>query len=235
MRYLRLLYQPRKFDSLWGGGQFPCTKFARPDPTKSDAENQADLQKQIKNLKEAPLMILEGKKIRLEQAAKCHREEAEKMKQEFFQCGEPVINGSALFDQMEFGLWLENVNLNRNPKTVREDWAVATTFFAFRQSDGQMVGMVDVRHDLTVPFLQEYGGHIGYAVRPSLRRQGYAVEMLQIALKYCRSLGLFSVMLGCYAENTASIRTIEKCGGEKVREKEYLDRKAMYVYSIALI
>ncbi|MFQ7293164.1 MAG: hypothetical protein ACLRQ0_13170 [Monoglobales bacterium] len=81
------------------------------------------------------LIILEDDNIRLEQAAKLHKSEAEKMKQEFFDCGETVINGSALFDQMEFDPWLINVDRNHDPNTVREDWAVATTFL---QSVNQM-------------------------------------------------------------------------------------------------
>lgn len=47
----------------------------------------------------APGTALEEEELRLEQAAACHREAAEEMKREFFRAGEPVINGSALFDQ----------------------------------------------------------------------------------------------------------------------------------------
>ena len=86
--------------------------------------------------------------------------------------------------------------------------AVATTFFAIRRSDDKMLGMIDVRHELTVPFLREYGGHIGYAVRPSERRKGYA-------------------------DNKASIRTIERCGGVYIEEKPYLDGKPMVVFQIS--
>ena len=50
----------------------------------------------------APGTALEEEELRLEQAAACHREAAEEMKREFFRAGEPVINGSALFDQMDF-------------------------------------------------------------------------------------------------------------------------------------
>lgn len=40
-------------------------------------------------------IILENSIVRLEQAASFHKEEAEKMKQEFFDNGENIINGSA--------------------------------------------------------------------------------------------------------------------------------------------
>ena len=79
------------------------------------------------------IIKMEDELIRLEQAALSHRDTAEEMKQEFFDNGENVINGSALFDQMSFDEWLENTDRNHDPKTVRSDWAVATTFFCGTQ------------------------------------------------------------------------------------------------------
>ncbi len=186
----------------------------------------------MNNLKNENIITLEDDIIRLEQASQSHKSEAEKMRQEFFDCGEKVINGSALFDQMEFDDWLKSVNRNHNPETVSKDWAVATTFFAVRKADRKILGMIDVRHALTVPFLQEYGGHIGYAVRPSERRKGYAAAMLRLALQYCAELGIDAVHLGCYADNLPSIRTIERCGGIRIEEKPYADGKPMYIYAI---
>ena len=179
------------------------------------------------------IIKIEDDQICLEQAALFHKEAAEEMKKEFFDRGETVINGSALYDQLSFDEWLENTDRNHDPETARSDWAVATTFFALRQSDGKMLGMIDVRHELTVSFLQEYGGHIGYAVRPLERRKGYATRMLKLALSYCHSLGISAVRLGCYTDNKASIRTIERCGGVCIEEKPYLDEKPMMVFQIS--
>ena len=176
---------------------------------------------------------IEDELIRLEQAALSHRDAAEEMKQEFFDNNENVINGSALYDQMSFDEWLENTDRNHDPETVRSDWAVATTFFAVRQLDDKILGMIDVRHKLTTPFLQEYAGHIGYAVRPSERRKGYATRMLKLVLSYCHSLGIFAVRLGCHTDNKASIRTIERCGGVCIEEKPYLDGNPMAVFQIS--
>lgn len=176
--------------------------------------------------------LLSDKNIRLERAMAAHKTAAEEMKQEFFDNEELCINGSALLDQMPFDEWLINTHRNCTPETVRPDWAIATTFFAIRQSDNKMIGMIDVRHELSVPFLQEYGGHIGYSVRPSERRKGYATLMLKLALSYCRSLGIHEVKLGCYTDNEPSIRTIECCGGICIEKKFYVDGKPMFMYQI---
>ena len=170
----------------------------------------------------------------LEEASEKHREAALAFKQEFFDAGETVINGSALLDQMDFDEWLANCIRNSDPATVRDDWAVASTFFAVRPSDGAVVGMIDIRHSLATDFLKQYGGHIGYSVRPTERRRGYATEMLALALERCRELGIASVRLGCYASNEASIRTIMANGGTLIEEKPYLDGIPMHIYSITL-
>ena len=96
-----------------------------------------------------------------------------------------------------------------------------------------MLGMIDVRHALTVPFLQEYAGHIGYAVRPTGRRKGYATRMLKLALSYSSSIGIPAVRLGGYADNKASIRTIERCGGVCIEKKPYVDGKPMAIFQIS--
>lgn len=172
--------------------------------------------------------------IELQLPAARHQAAAEEFREAFFRRGERVINGSALLDQMEYGLWLENTRRNRSADTVRDDWVVADTFFAVRLSDGKIVGMVDIRHSLDHDFLRQYGGHIGYAVRPEERRKGYAAAMLRLGLAHARSLGLERVMLGCYADNLPSIRTIEKCGGILAETKPYADGRPMRVYWIAL-
>ena len=160
---------------------------------------------------------------------------AEEFKNEFFANGEKVINGSALYDQMEYREWLIHTNHCANAETVSDDWVVSTNFFAVRKSDEHIVGIIDIRHSLDHPFLAQYGGHIGYAVRPSERQKGYATQMLKLALDYAKSIGLNKVMLGCYADNASSIKTINKCGGVLTETKPYADGKPMNVYWIALV
>jgi len=163
-----------------------------------------------------------------------HKRMAEEFKQEFFDYGETVINGSALFDQMDYLEWLDNIKRNQNHETVRADWVVSDTFFVIRKSDKKIIGIIDIRHNLGNTFLSAYGGHIGYSVRPRERKSGYATYMLGQGLKYAKNLGLLRVMLGCYADNLASRKTIEKYGGVLTEEKTYIDGKPMLIYWVTL-
>lgn len=163
-----------------------------------------------------------------------HESRANQFKEEFFLHNEPVINGSALFDQMDYKKWLEYTTKNRSSEIASKEWVPASTFFGVRKSDRKIVGMIDIRHNLDHYFLASYGGHIGYSVCPSERRKGYAVQMLSMTLEYAKSIHLSSVMLGCYSDNTASVKTILKCGGVLTETKPYADGKPMNVYWINL-
>lgn len=172
--------------------------------------------------------------IILELPAEEHEAGANQYKEEFFSNQEPIINGSALLDQMDYKAWLNHTRKNNNPASVGQDWVAATTFFAVRKSDNRIVGMIDVRHNLDNAFLAAYGGHIGYSVRPSERKKGYATQMLLLALQYAKSLHLPKVMLGAYADNVASIKTILKCGGILSESKQHTNGKPMKIYWIEI-
>lgn len=79
--------------------------------------------------------------------------------------------------------------------------------------DGRLLGLLQIRLALR-GYLIRFGGHIGYCVRPSQRRKGYARYMLRQALDICRQEGITRALITCLEHNTASARTIESCGGK---------------------
>ena len=133
-------------------------------------------------------------------------------------------------DQLSFEEWMDLVKKNENIETVSKDWAVSNVFFLILES--KIIGITEIRHELTTPFLQEYAGHIGYSVRPSYRKKGYGTKLLSLAIDYCKEIGLNKVRLGCYCENKASIGVIEKNSDSCIEKKKYLDGKLMYIYEI---
>ncbi|MFF1696064.1 GNAT family N-acetyltransferase [Streptomyces sp. NPDC058257] len=74
-------------------------------------------------------------------------------------------------------------------------------------------GRLAIRHNVNTRFLREYGGHIGYDVRPTARRRGHATAILIDSLPYARELGLASVLVTCDTDNTGSRKVIEAAGG----------------------
>ncbi len=95
---------------------------------------------------------------------------------------------------------------------------VASTTLWLVDGDAYL-GRISIRHGLS-DSLRVIGGHIGYDVRPSRRGQGLGGQMLALALPHAGALGIDPAMLTCDAQNTASWRMIERCGG--VREAEHV-------------
>jgi len=65
-------------------------------------------------------------------------------------------------------------------------------------------------------------GHIGYAVVPWRRREGLATFALGALLPEARDVGLTKVELTADPENIASVRVIEKNGGQLVTRRDKL-------------
>lgn len=78
--------------------------------------------------------------------------------------------------------------------------------------DQQYAGSIGLRHALT-PALLRYGGHIGYDIRPSMRRKGYGTVQCRLALAEAAGMGLARVLITCDDNNIGSIKIIEANGG----------------------
>ena len=75
-------------------------------------------------------------------------------------------------------------------------------------------GSTRLRHSIETEYLRYYGGHSGYDIRPSQRGNGYGTAALLLTLEKARQLALARVLLTCNANNAASRRIIERCGGK---------------------
>ncbi len=100
--------------------------------------------------------------------------------------------------------------------------------------DGRIVGEARLRHRLNTALLHE-GGHIGYAIRPSCRRQGHGTRILALMLAEAGARGINRVLLTCDADNVASARIIEHNGGVlEDRRVSHISGKAILRYWITL-
>ncbi|SHJ54020.1 GNAT family N-acetyltransferase [Hespellia stercorisuis] len=153
-------------------------------------------------------------------------------RKEHFDYGERIINGSELFDQIEdYDEWLEKVTANSKEETVSNDWVLTDTFFALRQFDNRIVGIVDLRYELN-DFLKDFG-HCGYSVRPSERQKGYATRMLSKICQIASQHGLKELQLSVEKNNLPSVKTILKNGG--VYQRSFVvDSEIADVYHINL-
>jgi predicted acetyltransferase len=157
--------------------------------------------------------------------------EALAYRSEFRAAGEPMIYGGAGLDRLDsYGDWLAKVHSD----LTRDGggFVPATTYFAVFES--RIVGTISIRHKLNDKLLN-YGGHIGYAVRPSDRRKGYATKMLALALVKCRELGIGRVLVTCDKQNVGSARTIIKNGGVLEDERSREDGGITQRYWITIV
>ena len=132
--------------------------------------------------------------------------------------------------------WLADVRAYTDPATLPEGKVLATQFLTVRESDGTLVGMIQVRHYFN-EYLEKYAGHIGYSIRPGERRKGYAREQLRLALLFCKeTLGLDRVLITCNTSNEGSRRTILSAGGVYENTVHEPDRNVdLERYWIALV
>jgi predicted acetyltransferase len=78
--------------------------------------------------------------------------------------------------------------------------------------DDRFIGRISIRHHLNDSLMQ-FGGHIGYEIRPTKRRQGYGTTMLGLGLEKAREVPIHRALVTCDDTNTASARIIEANGG----------------------
>lgn len=90
------------------------------------------------------------------------------------------------------------------------------TLLLIRKGDDKIVGTINIRWNLSQAMLN-FGGHIGYSIRPTERRKGYNKINLYLGMIEARKIGLERVMLDCSVDNLGSDRTLKALGGSLER------------------
>jgi predicted acetyltransferase len=123
----------------------------------------------------------------------------------------PHLDPEALKDTERFAAYLVALHRERDDVTRPRDGMVSSTTLWLVDGE-EYLGRVSIRHGLT-DRLRVEGGHIGYEIRPTRRGQGLGTRILRLALPVAHGLGIDPALITCAADNTASRRVIQACGG----------------------
>lgn len=133
-------------------------------------------------------------------------------RREFLEAGNSMDGTGHLRRMEKPGEYIKFCEECENPATVPDNLVLATQFLFIRRNDNKLVGMIQIRHYFN-DYLEKYGGHIGYSVRPYERQKGYAKDMLKMTLPFCKEIGLDRVLITCIDGNIGSEKTILANGG----------------------
>lgn len=130
---------------------------------------------------------------------------------EWKESGEDMIPWVIAKDPADFAGMIEFLLDNENGVHIPKGWVKDSTYWLVNDNK-KVLGVVNIRHGLTEK-LFNIGGHIGYGIRPSERRKGYATKILAYSLVKTKELGIDKVLVVCDADNIGSARTIINNGG----------------------
>ena len=153
-----------------------------------------------------------------------HQKEAINFIQEFKEYNSNINGTGRLYDYLDnYDDWLMKLENDLDYDNIKPNKVPGNTYFAIREGDDKIVGMINIRHKLN-DYLIKRGGHIGYGVRPTERQKGYATEILSLGLKRCKELGIKKALITCDKDNIGSAKTIQKNNG--ILENEFLDEES---------
>ncbi len=115
---------------------------------------------------------------------------------------------------------IKKINDNSKGKNLPYNFVPSSTYWLVEKD--VFIGHINIRHYLNED-LKKINGHIGYAIRPSMRRRGYGTEILKRGILKARSLGIKSIFITCDDSNIGSRRIIEKNKG-KLKDIVFIDK-----------
>lgn len=147
---------------------------------------------------------------------------AKEYRAEFLVHGDSMDGCSNLRRFEDMNDWYDWICKAEHRETCPPTWMPDSQYISLRKSDGRLIGMLDIRHELNDMCLKFFG-NIGYSIRPSERRKGYANQQLSLAKQICKDMGMAQILISCHKENTASAKAIQSNGG--ILENEVVDER----------
>ena len=144
---------------------------------------------------------------------------------ELLSCGSTMDGAGSLRKIADPKKWILDCKLYEKIETCPPLMPISKVYL-YVDEDDKLVGMIQIRPDAeNHPFLSVYGGHIGYCVLPSRRRQGIGTNMLKDILPICKNkFELDKIMISCVEGNIGSRKIILTNGG-KFDSKVYYPAK----------
>ncbi len=148
----------------------------------------------------------------IREITKDDRQELESMAKEFQNANdeylfEGINNFQNILDH-SFEDFFKSLEKNKHISDTNPNWANQTSY-VLTDEFGKIYGAANVRHELKGK-LYEIGGNVGYAIRPSERKKGYATTLLDLLLNEFDKLGIENALVTCRENNIASKRTMNK-------------------------
>lgn len=119
--------------------------------------------------------------------------------------------------------WLKLIEDESIGKDLKEGRVPSTKFFLI-DNKKRILGGISIRHNINNEYLFNYGGHIGYGIRPSERGKGYGNMILNLGLKEIKKMNVNKILITCLDNNIYSKRIIEKNGGILENKVPYEDK-----------
>jgi predicted acetyltransferase len=132
------------------------------------------------------------------------------------------------FDCSDFKKMLEKIGEFADGVNLPSGYVQSSTYWLI--DSGELIGVTNIRHLLNKE-IEHCGGHIGLGVRPSYRAKGYGSKLMKLSIEKLQDLGVNTIHIHCYKDNTASSKAIISNGG--LLESELpLDNKIVQRYLV---
>lgn len=150
----------------------------------------------------------------LKKVSSKYYDEIKKYREELIETGSAFDGCHQLEQYEDIEKWDLNCKLFEKIDSLPMGYSLSFIYL-FLDEEDNLLGIVDIRPEaLTHPHLKQYGGHIGYNIKPSLRNKHLGTSMLKDVLILCKNeFKLDKVLITCLKNNIASRKVILNNGG----------------------